>query len=208
MPRILHSTLKGKDGAMELLREADLLPDPIEQFRRWHEEAGTDEMAVATVTPDGTPACRMVLLKEHGVEGFVFYTDKRSDKAIDLAARPQAALLFRWPPVRQVRAWGTVSLVSESHTERYWRTRPRESQLSAWASPQSRPVQSRRQLEDEVERLRGEFAGSEVPCPPFWGGFRVLAHKLEFWQQGPNRLHDRFVFELSPQGWLRQRLGP
>lgn len=175
----------------------ELDPDPLVQFGRWYAEAGTDEVALSTVSTGGWPSSRMVLLKEHGPDGFVFYTNYESDKGIDLAANPRAALLFRWLPDRQVRVVGGVREVSRARTERYWRTRERGSQLSAWVSRQSRPVASRQQLEAAVEELDRRFVGMEVPCPPRWGGYLVTPSVIELWQQGEHRLHDRIRYRRS-----------
>lgn len=197
-----------KDEGVAALMESELHPDPCVQFDRWYSQAAVDEMAVATVRPDGTPSCRMVLLKGHEHGRFVFYTNLLSDKAIDLALNSTVALLFRWAPVRQVRVVGTAREVPRHETEEYWRSRPYEAQLSAWASPQSRPVAGRGQLEQRVQELRQTFGDGEVPCPTFWGGYSVKACTFEFWQQGPGRLHDRFRYEPSPDGWACRRLGP
>ena len=193
---------------MTPLRGRDLDPDPVREFQRWYAAAGTDEMVVATVRPDGMPSCRMVLLKGHADGRFVFFTDQRSDKAVDILLNPDVSLLFRWPPARQVRVTGRASPVPRAETDRYWRTRPRQSQLSAWASRQSRPLRNRAELERRLAEARRRFEGGDVPCPQRWGGFAVVARSFEFWQQGPDRLHDRFRYDRTVSGWERRRLSP
>src|SRR5438105_817069 len=148
---------------MAVLREEDLDPDPIRQFRRWHQEAATDAMVVDTATPEGVPSGRVVLLKEVDHRGFVFYTSYESAKAADLRANPRAALVFHWPPVRQVRVGGAVHGVSRQETEAYWRTRPRPSQIGAWASHQSAVIAGRQVLEDRVAELVERGAESLGP---------------------------------------------
>lgn len=195
---------------MAVLREEDLDPDPIRQFRIWHEEAATDAVTVATATAEGVPAARVVLLKEADHRGFVFYTSYESAKAADLAANPRAALVFHWPPVRQVRVSGAAQRVSRQETEEYWRTRPRPSQIGAWASHQSAVIASRQALEDRVAELVDRFAEGEVPCPPDWGGYRVVPDWIEFWHHQDDRLHDRLRYRRSGDGvgWLLERLSP
>jgi pyridoxamine 5'-phosphate oxidase len=154
------------------LSEGDAAPDPIEQFRRWYADAGTDAVALVTASPDAVPSARMVLLKGLDDRGFAFFTNYTSDKARDLESNPRAALLFFWPPDRQVRVSGPVTRAEPADSERYWRTRPRGSQLSAWASRQSEVVENRAVLEQRVTELAHRFAGGDVPLPPFWGGYR------------------------------------
>ena len=193
---------------MAILREEDLDPDPIRQFRRWHEEAATDAMVVATGTPDGVPAGRVVLLKEVDHRGFVFYTSYESAKASELGANPRAALVFHWPPDHQVRVGGAVLGVSRQETEDYWRTRPRASQIGAWASHQSAVIPGRRFLEDRVAELVERFGDGEVPCPPTWGGYRVVPDWIEFWHHQEDRLHDRLRYRRQGEGWVLERLSP
>jgi pyridoxamine 5'-phosphate oxidase len=193
---------------MAILREADLDPDPIRQFRLWHQEAATDAMVVATGTPNGMPSGRVVLLKEVDHRGFVFYTSYESAKASDLEANPRAALVFHWPPDHQVRVGGAVHEVSRQETEDYWRTRPRASQIGAWASHQSAVISGRHVLEDRVAELAERFGTADVPCPPTWGGYRVVPDWIEFWHHQEDRLHDRLRYRRTGEGWVLERLAP
>jgi pyridoxamine 5'-phosphate oxidase len=198
------------------LSETDLDPNPIRQFGRWFEEAaaaGVDDphaMTLATATPDGQPSARIVLLKTFDEAGFVFYTNYQGRKGRELLRNPHAALLFFWPELgRQVRIEGTVTQVSVGESEAYFRSRPRESCLAAWASPQSEVVPSRAALEERVAELARQFADADVPCPPHWGGFRVRPTSLEFWQGRTGRLHDRLRYrQVEPAGWRIERLAP
>ena len=199
------------------LLEADLDPDPLVEFRRWLEEARAhgafepEAMALATANADGSPTARMVLLKGLDERGLAFFTNYGSRKAAELEANPRAALLFHWSDLgRQVRIEGAVTRVSRDETEAYARARSRASRLSALASPQSRPVESREWLEERVAELEREHAGGELPVGDDWGGYRLSAEAWEFWQHRPNRLHDRFRYEPDGTGGWRppQRLGP
>src|SRR5919197_1509962 len=163
------------------LHEADVDPDPIEQFKAWYEQADSEAVALATASAEGIPSVRMVLLRGADRSGFVFYTNYDSAKARDLAVNPRAALCFFWPPDRQVRVSGPVQTVAAEESERYWRNRPRPSQLSAWASRQSQVVESREVLELRVAELAARFENDEVPLPPFWGGYRLVPENVEFW---------------------------
>jgi pyridoxamine 5'-phosphate oxidase len=194
---------------MAYLREEDFEPDPISQFALWHDEAGRDAaVAVVTATPAGEPSGRMVLLKGVDEEGFVFFTNYESAKAADLEANPRAALVFHWPPVRQVRVTGSVSRVSPAEADAYWVTRPRASQLGAWASPQSRVIGDRSDLEAALREVSARFSGAPVPRPEFWGGYRVVPEAVEFWQHQEDRLHDRLRYRRGRRGWLLERLAP
>jgi pyridoxamine 5'-phosphate oxidase len=166
-------------------------------------------MAVATADAMGAPSVRMVLLKGCDERGLTFFTNYGSRKGTDLGSNPQAALLFHWPTLaRQVRVEGTVTRVGRDETEAYARSRPRPSQLSALASPQSRPVPDRQWLERRVEELDREHADSELPVREEWGGYRVEPHAWEFWQNRDNRLHDRFRYQRQADGWSVERLAP
>jgi pyridoxamine 5'-phosphate oxidase len=192
-----------------------LMDDPLTLFRAWLDEArasGTPEpeaMAVATATPDGVPSVRMVLLKGHDEHGIVFFTNYASRKGEELESNPNAALLFHWPALgRQVRIEGPVMRVERFESEAYALSRPRASQLSALASPQSRPVPDREWLERRVEELDREHAGAELPVREDWGGYRVQPEAWEFWQHRDNRLHDRHRYERAADGWTVERLAP
>jgi pyridoxamine 5'-phosphate oxidase len=197
------------------LTEQDLDPNPLTVFGRWFEEAragGALEphaVALATANADGRPSARMVLIKGFDERGIVFFTNYGSRKADELEANPQAALLFHWPVLgRQVRIEGDVARVPRPETEAYARTRSRDSQLSALASPQSRPVPSREWLEQRVAELDREHSGVELPVREDWGGYRLSPVAWEFWQHRPNRLHDRFRYLPEGAGWRIARLGP
>ena len=197
------------------LRAEDLGPDPIEQFHAWFaaaHEAGIahpEAAAVATATADGRPSCRMVLVKAVDERGFVFFTNYESRKGGELVANPRAALLFHWEAQeRQVRVEGPVQRAARSESIAYARSRGRDSQLSALASAQSRPVATREVLEQRVAELAAAHPDGELPVSESWGGFRVAPDRLEFWQGGVARLHDRFVYEPAPGGWTITRLQP
>jgi pyridoxamine 5'-phosphate oxidase len=193
--------------------ERDLDPDPLRQFERWFEDARAgvpvpEAVALATATPEGRPSARMVLLKGADGRGFSFYTNSESRKARELAENPRAALLFHWQPLgRQVRVEGSVERVPDDEAAAYFRTRPLGSRLAAWASPQSRPLADRA----ELERLYAEASsrhGDEPPLPPHWGGYRLVPEAYEFWEHGDDRLHDRVRYEHDAVGWSRTRLAP
>jgi pyridoxamine 5'-phosphate oxidase len=193
---------------MALLLEGNLDPDPLAQFRCWHAEAGVDAMAVATAGSDGAPAARMVLLRGLDEQGFVFYTNLASAKATDLAANPRVALLFHWPPTRQVRVVGSAARTSRSEDEAYFASRPRGSQLAAWASPQSAVIADRAALDERLDELEEFFGDEEIPCPQDWGGFRVAPTAYEFWQQQEHRMHDRLRYRREDGAWRIERLAP
>jgi pyridoxamine 5'-phosphate oxidase len=189
--------------------------DPIAAFERWLAamvDAGVPDanaMVVATTGADGAPSARTVLLRGVDGRGFVFYTNRESRKGHDLAANPRAGLVFVWLAVRrQVLVAGDVEHVSDAESDAYFATRPRGSQLAAWASPQSAPIASRALLDAAVAEAAARFEGADVPRPPFWGGYRVVPTAMEFWQGRADRLHDRFRFERTPAGWEVSRLGP
>ncbi len=197
------------------LDESDVDPNPIEQFRRWFEEAlnaGLHEpnaMTLATATPDGKPSARVVLLKGFDERGFVFYTNFEGRKGRELEENPRCALLFYWGELeRQVRIEGRASRVPDGESDAYFASRPRGSQLGAWASAQSREVEGREILEDRLRELEAEYEGREVPRPPFWGGYRVEPDVFEFWQGRENRLHDRLAYGREGGMWRVSRLQP
>jgi pyridoxamine 5'-phosphate oxidase len=198
------------------LREEDADPDPLRQFAAWYRDAaqaGLREpgaVAVATSTLDGIPSARMVLLKRYDERGFVFYTNYQSRKGLELEANPRAARLFYWDPLgRQVRIEGQAERTSADDSAAYTRSRPRGSQLSALASPQSQVIGSRSELEQRVADLAQLYADAEIPVPDGWGGFRLSPNRFEFWQHREDRLHDRLVYTLGDDvPWRLQRLGP
>ncbi len=194
-----------------------LSPDPILELSRWLEEARQksglefpNSMSLATSTPDGAPSVRMVLLKGISQQGLEFFTNFESRKGQDLAANPKAAVCFYWEKLhRQARVEGEVERLSQEESQAYFITRPRESQLGAWASPQSRVIESREELELLVQEYAEKFEEKEeIPRPPHWGGFRLRPRKIEFWINGPHRLHDRFLYEKKGNAWERNRLAP
>ena len=199
------------------MKRSALSADPIEQFGRWFADAEAEPRIVfaeavclSTLGPAGTPEGRMVLLKHFDERGFVFYTNLESTKARSLARHPRVGMTFYWQPLgRQVRIRGVVEPVSADEADAYFATRPRESQLGAWASDQSRDLDSRAMLEDRLRAAQQRFAGGDVPRPPHWSGFRIVPEAIEFWQEGPSRLHDRFAYERDATGeWTRRRLYP
>jgi pyridoxamine 5'-phosphate oxidase len=197
------------------LRRGDLDPDPLRQFHVWFDAARAagvtrpETVALATATPDGRPSVRFVLLKSAGDDGFVFYSGYESRKGKELAANPRGALCFYWHELgRQVRVEGPVAHVELAASDAYFAARPYGAQLSARASRQSRVVGSRRELEEEVERLRGEHGEGLVPRPDSWGGFALTPVEYEFWQHREDRLHDRFRYRPEGDGWAIERLSP
>ena len=198
------------------LEREHLDPDPIVQFERWFEEACQDvdtepnAMTLATVDSAGAPAVRMVLLKFFDRNGFVFFTNLESRKAVHIDSNPEVALLFWWPQLeRQIEISGVAERISNVEAAKYFMTRPRGSQLGAWVSQQSHVLTSRKALEMKLDEVKRKFANREVPLPSFWGGFRVVPHSFEFWQGGPARIHDRFLYTSQPDArWQIDRLAP
>ncbi|MEH6754650.1 MAG: pyridoxamine 5'-phosphate oxidase [Alphaproteobacteria bacterium] len=189
--------------------------DPIAQFGIWFHEAVEAEpnnpnaMTLATVSADGRPSTRMVLLKDHDAQGFVFYTNFNSQKGQELLANPNASLCFHWKSLgKQVRIEGPAGRVPDSEADAYYASRPRGSRIGAWASEQSQPVASRDVLEARVADLTAKFGADNIPRPPHWSGFRVVPDRIEFWTDRPDRLHDRQVFVRTADGWSEQRLQP
>ncbi len=209
------------DYAAGGLAEDDLAADPIAMFERWYDDArgaGLHEpnaMVVATVSADGQPAARTVLLKGVGADGFRFFTNLASRKGVELAAQPRCALLFPWHPLeRQVRVDGVAELLPRADVEAYFAQRPRGSRLGAWASHQSRPVPGREALAASYDEVAARFGGpegtAEVPPPEEWGGYLVRPEAVEFWQGRPSRMHDRLVYRRASagEGWVTERLAP
>ena len=189
--------------------------DPIKLFDAWLAEARASEpndpeaMALATADSSGRPSVRMVLLKGHGADGFTFFTNAGSDKGRDLAANPQAALLFHWKSLRrQVRVEGPVEEVGGAEADAYFATRGRDSQLGAWASDQSRPLDRRASFEARFDAAKARFGGQDIPRPPYWTGFRVFPRRIELWEDRPHRLHHRRLFTRTDSGWSEGLLYP
>jgi pyridoxamine 5'-phosphate oxidase len=189
--------------------------DPFALFDQWFAEARASEindpeaMALATADGSGRPTVRMVLLKGQGPEGFVFYTNEQSAKGEDLADNPRAALLFHWKSLRrQVRTEGAVDRVPDADADAYFASRARDSQLGAWASDQSRPLENRETFEQRFEEMKRRFEGKNVPRPPHWRGYRVVPDRIEFWLDRPHRLHERRLFTRNANGWEEGLLYP
>ncbi len=202
-------------GLLRGLDAKNLQDDPIEQFKRWFafaKRAGCfwpDSMTVATVTPEGRPAVRLMLLKKVDERGFVFYTHTNGRKGRELEQTPYAALAIHWNELlRQVRVEGRVEKVSWEESNAYFQSRLRASRIGAWASKQSTPLASRKEFDDALRHYDEKFHGQEVPLPPHWGGYLVRPDRVEFWQGRPARLHDRFVYERTETGWSKTRLAP
>jgi pyridoxamine 5'-phosphate oxidase len=204
-----------KDYSLKSLEIQDVASDPLQQFRHWMEEAIQAEalevnaMCLSTISKDGFPNSRIVLLKELD-QGFVFFTNYESSKGKELAASPKASLTFFWPEIeRQVRVVGTIGKISEKESDTYFFSRPISSQIGAWASPQSQEIPDRTVIEDSQKRLEEEFKLNSIQRPAHWGGYRLIPHRIEFWQGRPSRLHDRISYELAGgTNWKKVRLAP
>ena len=197
------------------LSEKDMDKNPITQFGRWMEDALSSSepeptaMALSTIGADGFPGSRIVLLKSFDEQGFVFFTNYESEKGKAILSGSKVSLLFFWPLLeRQIRISGSAEKVSFKVSEDYFKSRPLESRIGAWASAQSREIPSREALVSRFEEMTQKFKNQEPPLPPFWGGFRVVPQKIEFWQGRANRLHDRILYEKTKENWRIKRLAP
>src|ERR1041385_755890 len=201
------------NSVSEGLDEKTIDRDPIAQFQTWFNDAFAaglpmpEAMTLATAAPDGKPSARMVLLKQIDHDGFVFFTNYGSAKAEQLDANPYAALVFYWSRLdRQVRVEGTVIRTSAEESRDYFKTRPRESQIGAWASAQSEVIASREVLEQRAHELEEQYGDREIDCPEYWGGYRVKPERIEFWKSRIGRLHDRILYQRDSDGWTITRL--
>jgi len=204
-----------KEYTLAGLTEQDLDRDPIEQFKKWLQQAievlpEPNAFVLATADKTGRPSARVVLLKGVDERGFTFFTNYESRKGRELAENPQAAMVFYWAPLeRQVCITGDISRLSHEESEAYFKSRPRGNRLGAWASKQSQPVPSRAELENRMRELETRYPGDDIPLPAFWGGYLLAPTRIEFWQGRPNRLHDRFCFSRqAAKPWRLERLSP
>lgn len=204
-----------RDYNKEALTESEVSENPIDQFKEWFKKAlsadllDPNAMTLSTADKEGTPSSRTVLLKGVGAEGFQFYTNYKSRKGKELEENPRAALCFYWPShERQVRIQGEVQKIGRDESETYFHQRPRQSQISAWASQQSAKVASREDLISRFKEMERRFEGEEIPLPEFWGGYILKPNRIEFWQGRAGRMHDRICYEKEKDGWTRFRLAP
>jgi pyridoxamine 5'-phosphate oxidase len=211
----LRALLTMGQGVARGLPDAAADQDPIALFRRWFDTARQsglllpEAMCLATATPDGKPSARMMLLKGADERGFVFFTNYESRKGEELAANARGALVLHWAVLqRQIRVEGAVQPLTSDESYAYFRTRSRGSRIGAWASQQSRPLPTRAELEARVREAERRFGGADIPLPPFWGGYRLVPERIEFWQGRMNRLHDRLRFDRAGEGWRAMRLYP
>lgn len=198
-----------------MILKKDLNPNPIVEFQKWYDLAinkgieKADAFALATASKNGTPSVRTILFKGLNKNGLRFFTNYESAKAHNLKENPQASILFFWGPLeRQVRFDGTIEILPESESDEYWASRPRGSKIGAYASPQSREVKDREELDNKVKEMDKKFEGSEIPRPKFWGGYVLIPNKIEFWEGLPDRLHDRFIYKKIKDKWEIFRLAP
>lgn len=205
-----------KDYIRHELNEADLLPNPFSMMQLWLDEAREidpeeyNAVTLTTMSEGGYPHSRVVLLRSFDAHGLVFYTNYLSNKGKELEKNPKVCLNFYWKELeRQIRVYGEARKVSDAESDAYFKTRPRESQIGAWASPQSSVIRNRSELDQHIAKTIARFEGKEVPRPEHWGGYRIVPHHFEFWQGRPGRLHDRIVYRVDADfQWFRERLAP
>jgi pyridoxamine 5'-phosphate oxidase len=211
----LRARIYSLKGLLLGLHESVVDRDPLAQFDQWYGQARwtglpmPDSFTLATVAPDGKPDARMLLLKGVDEKGFVFYTNYESRKADEIAKNPNATMVFHWNELfRQVRVEGRLEKVTAQESDAYFQSRLRGSRIGAWASKQSSVISNREELEAKVREIELRYKGQPIPCPPFWGGFRLIPERIEFWQGRPSRLHDRLCFVREGSGWKMLRLSP
>jgi pyridoxamine 5'-phosphate oxidase len=204
-----------KDYCQAGLNREDLSSTPFSQFHKWFEQAqsaGIEEpnaMSISTVSKEGIPSSRTVLLKLYDEKGFVFFTNYSSQKAQEIEQNPNVALLFPWLSLeRQIRITGTVKKISKKESFAYFMSRPKDSQIGAWISPQSKIIESREFLSKKLLEMKEKFSNGNIPLPNSWGGYRIIPNKFEFWQGRTSRLHDRFIYEKKDKAWIINRVAP